>query len=170
MAFILVETGKVAQVKLVRKREDWYLPKEGLGHRLGLSHSHIVGLGKDWQCEGSNHSNFCSFWRYPVGEMSHKLTKCHWSIRSINSAPSLCLALCWVLWGEAQGIKDMAPVLRKFSYGYSVTLVSGKNLDENLGFLTSHLHVEGPLSVQHFLPHFPSGPPPHEWWNHFSDR
>lgn len=57
--------------------EDWYLPKEGLGHRLGLSHSHIVGLGKDWQCEGSNHSNFCSFWRYPVGEMSHKLTKCH---------------------------------------------------------------------------------------------
>lgn len=57
--------------------EHWCLPKEGLGHQLSLSHSQIVGLGKDWQCEGSNHSNFCSFWSDLVGEMSHKLTKCH---------------------------------------------------------------------------------------------
>lgn len=64
----------------------------------------------------------------------------------------------------------MASVLRKFSHGYSITLMSGKNLDGNLGFLTSHLHVEGPLSGQHFLPRFPSGPPPHEWWSHLSDQ
>ena len=45
--------------------------------------------------------------------------KCHISSQSvtgqsasINSAPCLCLALCWVLWGEAKGREDVASVLR----------------------------------------------------------
>lgn len=118
--------------------EHWYLPKEGLGHQLGLSHAQIVGLGKDWQCEGSYRSNFCSFWSDPVGEMSRKLTKCHRSISkyyfSTISVSSLVLGA--VRRGPRKRRCDSCPQGAS-SHGHSQTLMSGKNLSRQLGFLAS---------------------------------
>lgn len=135
--------------------EHWCLPKEGLGHQPSLSHSQIVGLGKDWQCEGSNHSNFCSFWSDLVGEMSHKLTKCHRSFgkHSFRAMSVSSLVLDAVRRGTRKRRGSFC-LQGAYSHGYSQTLMSGKNVGGNLGFLASHLHVEGPLSGQHFLPRF----------------
>lgn len=106
--------------------EHGYLPKEGLGHQLGLSHSQIVGLGKDWQCEGSNHSNFCSSWSDPVGEMSHKLTKCHQSSGqhelSTMSVPSTVLGAV----GRGRGKRRCGSCPQgAYSHGYSQILCLG---------------------------------------------
>lgn len=109
--------------------EHWYLPKEGLGHQLGLSHAQIVGLGKDWRCEGSYRSDFCSFWSDPVGEMSRKLTKCHRSISkyyfSTISVPSIMRGA--VRRDTRRRRCDSCPQ-GATSHGHSQTLTSGKNL------------------------------------------
>lgn len=125
--------------------EHWYLPKEGLGHQLGLSCSQIVGLSKDCQCEGSNHGNFCSFWSDPVGEMSHILTTCHWSIGthslSTISVPKVVLGA--LAGGTGRGRCGSCPQ-GVYTHRYARTLMFGKILGGNLAFLASCFHGEGP--------------------------
>ena len=97
----------------ISPRKDWVINS--------AFHTQIVGLGKAWQCEGWNHSNFFSFWRHPVGEMSYVLMKCHPSIRGLSSASvSVFSTVLGTMGGGTGG--DVAPDLRKLTfYWYSRT-------------------------------------------------
>lgn len=114
---------------LVGRRRALVSPQGRIGSSAWLSHSQIIGLGKDWQCEGSNHSNFYSFWSDPVGEMSQMLVRCHRSIikhyLSLTSVPAWCQELC-ELCGEAQwGQKCGSCPQRAYTHRFSqTTLVS----------------------------------------------
>lgn len=136
---------------LVGRRRALVSPQGRIGSSAWLSHSQTVGLGKDWQCEGSNHSNFCSFWSDPVGEMSHMLMRCHRSVGKHYLSTIFVPTLCQVLCGEAQWGENVAPILRERTLPDSHRLMSRNNL----GFLDSHFPVEEPYPGQHFLcPHW----------------
>lgn len=132
------------------------VPRKGLGGQkesTGISprkdwvinlafHTQIVGLGKDWQCEGWNHSNFFSFWSHPVGEMSYVLMKCHPSIRGLSSAS---VSVFSTVLGIMRGGQEEMWLLTSGSLHITDTpeLISWKNPVGNLAFLASSFRVEG---------------------------
>lgn len=113
------------------------MPSKGLGGQkesTGISprkdwvislafHTQIVGLGKDWQCKGSNRSDFFSFWSHPVGEMSCVLIKCHRSIRILSSASLSVFSIVLGAMGGGTG-GDVGPDLWKLTfYRYPQTCI-----------------------------------------------